>query len=165
MQSQDLVASLEGSESRRPSLGTEGTAARRANEGVAQLVEELQAGWNQHDADIADHSLARDVLWGSPYGATLQGYEELHHIHVRLKQQAKGGLASRFEIVRVLAPTANVAVTQIRRIALDSDGQALEPTADLAGAFSEMALYVLVRRDRTWWLAAAQNTPLRSLPA
>jgi hypothetical protein len=27
--------------------------------------------------------------------------------------------------------------------------------------FSEMAMYVLVRRDRRWWLAAGQNTPIR----
>jgi hypothetical protein len=27
-----------------------------------------------------------------------------------------------------------------------------------------MALYVLVRRDGTWWLAAGQNTPVRPAP-
>jgi uncharacterized protein (TIGR02246 family) len=131
---------------------------------VVQLVEELQAGWDQHEAGITDRSLAGDVQWGSPYGATVQGYEKLHDIHIRLKQQVKGELASRFEIVRVLAPAANVTVAQVRRVALDADGHEVEPTADLGAAFSEMALYVLVRRDRTWWLAAGQNTPLRPPP-
>ncbi len=34
------------------------------------------------------------------------------------------------------------------------------------GGFSEPAMYVLVRRQDRWWLAAAQNTPVTdSLPA
>src|SRR5450631_3494503 len=45
-----------------------------------------------------------------------------------------------------------VALAQVRRVALDPDGQPLTPSADLTGSFSEMALYVLVRRDGTWWL-------------
>jgi hypothetical protein len=45
--------------------------------------------------------------------------------------------------------------------ALDPDGRPLEPTSNATGAFSEMALYVLVRRNDTWWLAAGQNTPVR----
>jgi len=28
------------------------------------------------------------------------------------------------------------------------------------GRFSEMALYVLIRREGTWWLAAGQDTPV-----
>jgi PPOX class F420-dependent enzyme/OxyR family protein/uncharacterized protein (TIGR02246 family) len=164
MQSQDLVSSPEGSASSRLALDTQGTTAQRANEAVAHLIAELQAGWDQHDAEITDRSLADDVLWGSPYGATLQGYEKLHDIHIRLKEQGKGGTASRFEAVAVLAPTPNVVVAHVRRVALDSGGHALQPTSDLTGAFSEMALYVLVRRDRTWWLVAGQNTPLRPPP-
>jgi len=147
----------------RASLDTD-SAGRRANNAVVGLVEELQAGWDEHDADVTDAHLAQDVLWGSPFGAALQGYEQLHGIHVRLKEQGMGGSSSRFEIVRALAPTPNVVVAQVRRVALGIDGQAVEPSSDLTGAFSEMALYVLVRRDRTWWLAAGHNTPVRIPP-
>jgi len=87
------------------------------------LVEDLQAGWDQHDADLSNRHFAADVMWGSPFGATVHGYEELHAIHVRLKQQGRGGPSSRFEIVRVLAPAPGVAVAQVRRVALDPDGQ------------------------------------------
>jgi hypothetical protein len=38
------------------------------------------------------------------------------------------------------------------------------PSNDLTNAFSEMALYVLVRRGGTWWLAAGQNTPMLPPP-
>jgi hypothetical protein len=50
-------------------------------------------------------------------------------------------------------------------VALDPAGRPLEPTPDTTGPFSEMALYVLVKRNGTWWLAAGQNTPVRPAPA
>lgn len=146
----------------RPTLGTEGVEAQEAIGAVARLVEELQTGWDQHDADLSNRHFAADVMWGSPFGATVHGYEELHTIHVRLKQQGRGGLSSRFEVVRALAPAPGVAVAQVRRVALDSDGQPIEPSDDVTGSFSEMALYVMVRRGGVWWLAAGQNTPIRS---
>ncbi|HEY1738009.1 MAG TPA: SgcJ/EcaC family oxidoreductase [Acidimicrobiia bacterium] len=121
---------------------------------IDALVAELQAGWDGHDADITDRSLAGDVLWGSPLGMTVTGYDELHEIHVRLKQEGRGGSRARFEVVDVRAPAPDVAVAHVRRVGLDGD------TDDKA--FSEMALYVLVRRDGTWWLAAGQNTPITS---
>jgi uncharacterized protein (TIGR02246 family) len=149
----------------RPALALEASAAREGADAVAGFVAELQAGWDQHDASTTDKSLADDVIWGSPFGASLQGYEELHRIHVRLKEQGAGGAASAFEVVRVLSPTPDVVIAQVRRNALDPAGRRLEPTDDTTGAFSEMAMYVLAKREGSWWLAAGQNTPIRPAPA
>jgi hypothetical protein len=80
-----------------------------------------------------------------------------------LKQQGKGGPSSRFEIVRVLAPAPGMALAQVRRIALDPSGQPVKPSDKITDSFSEMALYVLVRRGPDWWLAAGQNTPIRPM--
>jgi uncharacterized protein (TIGR02246 family) len=148
----------------RLSFGTDAGVARRANQAAADFVAELQVGWDQHDAGITNRHFADDIVWRSPFGAVLQGYEQLHSIHVRLKRQATGGSSSRYEIVRVLAPTPDVAVAQVRRVALDPAGHPVEPASDVTGAFSETALYVLVRRDRTWWVAAGQNTLIRPGP-
>src|SRR5213075_3068558 len=73
----------------RPTLGAEEAEAREAIDAVARLVEELQAGWDQHDADLSNRHFAADIMWGSPFGATIHGYEELHAIHVRLKRQSR----------------------------------------------------------------------------
>jgi hypothetical protein len=129
---------------------------------AAALAAQLQRGGDAVDADIYDAWFAADILWGSPYGATLTGFGSLNAIHHRLMDQsapsaAPAAPASRFEVVSVLAPGPGVVVTHIRRQAL------------AAGGFSEMALYVLIEREDRWWLAAAQNTPIRrpdaALPA
>ncbi|AEV86927.1 hypothetical protein ACWT_5908 [Actinoplanes sp. SE50] len=130
-------------------------AARTTAENVAaDLAAQLQRGGDTLDADVYDAWFAADILWGSPYGATLTGFEGLNAIHHRLMDRsapvtAPPAPASRFEVVSVLAPAPGVVVAQIRRQAL------------AAGGFSEMALYVLVERAGRWWLAAAQNTPIR----
>ncbi|HEY2204838.1 MAG TPA: hypothetical protein VGH99_10245 [Pseudonocardia sp.] len=131
---------------RRPTLHD--PAAHAAAEEVAtRFAAELQAGLDTADADAYDRSFAADVLWGSPYGATVTEFDELIAIHRRL-MGAVTAPPSRFDVVAVRAPAPGVAVAQIRRQALDDRG------------FSENALYVLVERAGRWWLAAAQNTPV-----
>jgi uncharacterized protein (TIGR02246 family) len=125
---------------------------RDARAAVDRFIAELQAGWDRHDAEISNRHFANDVLWGSPYGETVRGYEPLHAIHERLKAKGVGGSSSRFELVGVTTPAPDVAVAQVRRVAL-GDG------------FSEMAMYVLVHRGDAWWLAAGQNTPIRDAPS
>ena len=149
----------------RPTLGANEATARAAYVAVTELVRELQLGWDRHDAELSNRHFAADVLWGSPFGATVRGYAELHAIHVHLKQKNMCGRAARFEIVQVLAPAPDVALAHVRRVALDAEGRPLPPNARTDGAFWEMALYVLVKRDGIWWLAAGQNTPLGSQPA
>ena len=156
----------------RPTL-TKVEAQPDADTAIAAFVSELQQGWDQRDAAISNRHFAADVTWGSPYGATVHGYDQLHAIHTRLKQQGTGGAASRYEIVRAFAVSDDVIVAHVARSTLDPQGRPIgllditdligpiEPNSETTGAFSEMALYVLVRRDGIWWLAAGQNTPIR----
>jgi PPOX class F420-dependent enzyme/OxyR family protein/uncharacterized protein (TIGR02246 family) len=166
LQTADVPAEVgsPGAEPDRPALDLGGQANREAADAAARLVDELQAGWDGRDADITNRHFAADILWGSPFGATVHGYEPLHAIHLRLKQQGRGGPASRFELVKVIAPAPGVALAQVSRAALDPDGQPVQPSSDLTGSFSEMVLYVLVRRGGTWWVAAGQNTPIQPPP-
>jgi len=140
----------------RPAMELAGAAADRAQAALTRLVAELQAGLGDRDAERYNRHFAADVMWGSPYGATVEGYDELHAIHERLHASQNRG-RSRYEIVRVLTPTPDVALAQVRRTALDERGEAI-PSVEGEERFSEMALYVLVRRDGDWWLAAGQNT-------
>jgi len=148
----------------RPALEFGDGATYEARAAAEALAAELQAGFDAKDADVSNRHFAADIMWGSPFGATVHGYDDLHAIHLFLKKIDRGGHASRFDVVSVLAPAPGVAVAQIRRTALDDHGDPVEPSSDLTKAFSEMAMYVLVRRGDTWWLAAGQNTPVLPPP-
>lgn len=161
MRTVDLAPAAPADPDRRPALGLDGAAAEEGAAAVARLVDELQRGIDERDATVYNRSFAGDLLWGSPYGATVDGYAELHAIHERLLARAVAGPRSRYELVRTLVPASGVALAQVRRAALDADGRPLPP----GEGFSEMALYVLVRRSGRWWLAAGQNTPIAPPPS
>ena len=134
---------------------------QEARDAVDGFVAGLQAGVDSADAQTYNADFAEDVMWGSPYGATVIGYDTLHSIHRGMFERgvAVAGPSSRYQIEHVMAPTPDVAIAQVRRVAMDADGQPIP--IDDASVFSEMAMYVLVRRDRRWWLVAGQNTPIR----
>jgi PPOX class F420-dependent enzyme/OxyR family protein/uncharacterized protein (TIGR02246 family) len=142
----------------RPAIGLTGTAAERGRQAVQRQVQELQDGLSDGDAETYNRHFADDVIWGSPYGATVADYETLHGIHARM-HAASDRTPSRYKIVRVLTPTPDVTLAQVQRDELDDDGKPIPSHAD-EPRFSEMALYVLVRRAGKWWLAAGQNTKI-----
>jgi hypothetical protein len=145
----------------RPTGATTGLDLATATTVVSAFVADLQEGWDSRDAAIADRRLAADVAWGSPYGATVNDFDTLYAIHKQLKSKGTGGPHSRYQIERVLPVSDDVIVAHVARLAVDPHGEPLEATGHTDGAFSEMALYVLVRRDDTWWVAAGHNTPIR----
>ncbi|MBF6327216.1 SgcJ/EcaC family oxidoreductase [Nocardia transvalensis] len=130
----------------RPTLSDQAAEAQ-AHAVAGELAAELQRAGETADADLYDNSFATDVLWGTPFGATVIGYDRLNAIHHQLMDRQVAP-PSRFEVVAAASPAPGVVVTQIRR-------QATDP-----GAFSEMAMYTLIEREGRWWLAAAQNTPI-----
>jgi uncharacterized protein (TIGR02246 family) len=135
------------------------TAARRA---VDAFVAGLQAAVDAGDADAYNADFADDVLWGTPFGMTVVGYDPLHAVHQRMLPAHVGGAVSRYEVVNVSAPASDVAIAQVHRLALDENGTPIPDTDP--GTFSEMTTFVLIRRDGRWWLAAGQHTPVRPKP-
>ncbi|MGV9677786.1 DUF4440 domain-containing protein [Nocardia sp. NPDC003482] len=134
----------------RPTLG-DPSRATTAHKVAARFAAGLQQAGAAGDADGYDAAFAADVVWGSPYGASVTGYDELNAIHRRL-MKAQVAPASHFDVVGATSPAPGVVLTQIRRLAT-------EP-----GGFSEIAMYLLIEKDGGWWLAGAQNTPITDPP-
>jgi hypothetical protein len=84
----------------RPVLDQDQEAHAAAEAAVAQFAAELQEGVDASDADIYDRSFAADVMWGSPYGATLTGFSELNAVH-RMLMAGRAAPPSDFEVVGV----------------------------------------------------------------
>jgi hypothetical protein len=50
---------------------------------VDAFVSGLQAGHDRRDADVLNRQFATDISWGTPYGALVDWFDQLHPIHVR----------------------------------------------------------------------------------
>jgi uncharacterized protein (TIGR02246 family) len=131
---------------------------------VEEFVAGLQAAVDAWDADGFNRQFADDVLWGSPFGAVVSGYDKIHAIHSQMhaaasERQAQGqGGGSRYEIEHARLVAEGTAIAYVRRFSLAERGEEQPGRAD---AFDELALFVLVLRDGARWLAAGLHTPDR----
>jgi hypothetical protein len=97
---------------------------------------------------------------GSPFGAVVDGYEQIHAIHMRMFASvppAKG--ASQYIVEHARFVAEDVAIAYVRRLATTNRSSVPEPGNP--GSFDELALFALVRREGSWWLAAGQHVPDR----
>ena len=132
---------------------------------IERVFAGLERGFNEHDAEAFNRSFAHDVIWGSPYGGTVNGYDHLHAIHQRFAKNTMAKAHSRYTLVNLVFASPEVAVAHVRREATDERGQVIDPTrAEQAHIFHELAMFVLVKRDGAWWIAAGHNTPIRPDP-
>lgn len=144
--------------SSRPSLNQHPTT-ETLPEPIAEFVSQWQTAIDTGNAELFNQAFAQDVLWGSPFGALVSGYDQIHAIHSRMfANSTPVPGASRYQVAAFSQPTADVAIVYLRRLAAVLPEQK-EPS--LGSAFDELALIVLTRKADKWWLAAAQHLPDR----
>jgi uncharacterized protein (TIGR02246 family) len=126
---------------------------------IEKFIAELQEAIDTGDADLFNKHFAHDVLWGSPFAAIASGYDQIHSIHEQMFSRykpVKG--ASKYETEHIRFLSEDVAFAYVRRIAKQGSNS---PDQTKPGSFDELTLFVLVKRNDEWWLAAAQHVPDR----
>ncbi|GAA4539560.1 SgcJ/EcaC family oxidoreductase [Pseudonocardia xishanensis] len=121
---------------------------------IRAVIADVEAGLNGNDPDLMTRHFAADAVAVGVNGRPHLGLEALRAAHV--SAVGPGGFLrdqyARYEVVSVTFPSDDVALARKLARAVDAEG---EPV-DLDHAMS--ALYVFVRRDGRWWIAARQNT-------
>lgn len=133
---------------------------------VREIERFLSALSQSKDAEQFNKHFARDIAWGSPTGYVIAGLDALHAIHQRFFVGPSNGFSSRFLLENIAFLDSSLAVAHVRRITLDPTGRAVPPEARLGSpVLHEVAMYVFVKRENAWWLAAGQNTPVYRPPS
>ena len=126
---------------------------------IKNFIAELQQAIDTGDADLFNKQFASDILWGSPFAAVANGYEQIHNIHTQMFSSVvavKG--AAKYDLEHVRFLSESVAIAYVRRISQINQDNKSETKK---GGFDELALLVLVKNNEQWWLAAAQHVPDR----
>jgi ketosteroid isomerase-like protein len=83
---------------------------RPARAAVDSFPAGLQSGHDRRDADVLNRQFAADVIWGSPYGALVDGYDQLHSIHAGFQQKPRSAHPFRYQVRHVMALGDDVVV-------------------------------------------------------
>ena len=123
---------------------------------ITRFIATLEAALNAHDADAFNRYFATDIAWGNPNGGLVLGWEPLHAIHKRYLEGPLRSSKFRYMVQNTKHVTPDVAHVHVRLIRTTADKATVES--------DESCLYVLVRRQRAWWVCAGHNTRVQAAP-
>lgn len=121
---------------------------------IRQLVTDVETGYNTNDAELMVSGFTADAAAGNAVGAIVSGYDAL-------LDAARYGLAGfladehvRYEVTDIVFLRPDIAIAHKAARAVTAQGEPIDRDPAM------VALYVLVREDGRWWVAARQNTPV-----
>jgi uncharacterized protein (TIGR02246 family) len=129
---------------------TAGTAADVA--AIERVIADIEAGFNAKDPELSIAHFAPDATAVSVNGTLVAGREALLEAHRAGYAGPLRDQYARYELADVAFVRPDVAIAHKHARAITRDGEPL----DVGHAM--IALYVLVRDDGRWRVAARQNT-------
>ena len=126
-------------------------------ESIDVVIQQTEAAFNASDAEALASTFTDDAWTVSVTGQVLQGRAEILDVSRELLAGALKEQFARYVVdeVRHLAP--DVAIARKLAYATDENGN------DLDADHAMVALYVLVRSEAGWRVAARQNTIVQQL--
>ncbi|MCR8645433.1 SgcJ/EcaC family oxidoreductase [Paenibacillus sp. N1-5-1-14] len=119
---------------------------------IKQIIAEMEAAHNQHDADALDRHFTSDATWVNVMGLRLSGWKQINEVHKAVYAGPLKDSYARYEVVNINFVRSDVAITHIRQYSTTSDGKIIEEGQ------GSLAVYVMVKENHTWMVAAGQNT-------
>ncbi|WP_459547422.1 YybH family protein [Nocardia sp. X0981] len=113
---------------------------------IETLFRTLEAALEAEAAAAFDQPFTEDVVFITPAGAILRGWDELHAYH-RERLGGSPDARAHFELLALRLLTPDHAVVNVE--------QTLH-TAEFSVA--NRGMWVLVERDETWWVGSVHNT-------
>ncbi len=129
----------------RPTAGISGVDAATTAE-IEALFRQLESALEAKDAAAFDRAFTEDVVFITPAGAIFRGWDELHGYH-RARLGDSPDARARFELLALRLLTPEHAIVNVE--------QTLH-TAEFS--LANRGTWVLLRRDRTWWVCSVHNT-------
>ena len=119
---------------------------------IHQTITEMEAAFNQHDADKLDRHFTQYATWVNVVGVRLSGWNQINEAH---KNTLAGPLRNSYahysvESIHFVRP--DVAIAHIHQYPTTSEGKTIE------NGQGSLAIYVMVKEQGTWQIAAGQNT-------
>jgi uncharacterized protein (TIGR02246 family) len=122
---------------------------------IERVIADIEVGFNTKDPELSVAHFAPDATAVSVDGTLIAGREALLAAHRAAYAGPLRDQYARYELADVAFPRPDVAVAHKRARATTSAGEPL----DVGHAM--IALYVFVREDGRWLVAARQNTVVR----
>ncbi|MEV0292429.1 SgcJ/EcaC family oxidoreductase [Nocardia sp. NPDC050710] len=119
---------------------------------IEQIVANVQAGYNTNDAELMTADFTANAAAGNAVGVVMVGKPTL-------LSAAAQGLAGflkdeyvRYDVTDITFLRPDIAVAHKAARATTADGELIDTDPAM------VALYVLVKEDGRWWVAARHNT-------
>jgi uncharacterized protein (TIGR02246 family) len=137
---------------RQPTVEDTTTDHKQDIAAIAQVIAEIETGFNTNDPDLSVAHFTYNASAVNVAGLQLDGWDALLEANRRGLAGPLRDEHARYEVRDITFLRPDVAVAHKRAWAIDGDGQPIDVDHAM------VALYVLVKEDGRWWVAARQNT-------
>ena len=125
-------------------------------EALRAIIADVQRGFNDNDPDLLAAHFTEDGTAVNVMGALLEGRESMVRTGRELLAGPLKDERARYDVRDIAFLTADVAIAHKTARAVNLGG------ADIDDRDTMIALYVFVRREDRWLIAARQNTLIAS---
>ena len=121
---------------------------------IEQLIADVEAGYNSNDAALMVSGFTANASAGNAVGTVITGYDSLLAAATRGLEGFLKDEHVRYDTTDIGFLRADVAIAHKVARATTAEGELIDTDPAM------VALYVLVKENNRWWVAARHNTPV-----